>query len=263
MFAVVLVAGMTALIHFRRRSAVQVARSVPKLIAVSRVTSNTGGKQITAAALSSDGKLLAYADPFGIRVQNLGTHQEYPLGTLPASEINQLSWFQNGDELAVSGRDVNTNLHTVWLVSTTGVATSVLAAGADLGTVSPDGNKVAFTRAGGAEIWITDHDGLSSRRLLQAQGKDVFSFLLWSPDSKRLMLVSHNSRPELANTTPVNLTKPVDLTSQNEASPEQPDHSTWDSVDSATGKRLAHEEITPMVSAVVSPTGYVQFVTGT
>lgn len=269
---VLAVAGLATLFHFRHRSPVvapEPARtksaqpeSVDGAGVFTRVTSNRAGKQIAAAALSPDGQLLAYADSAGIRIENLANRQMAFLAIVPVSEVSHIAWFPNGSELAVSGLDVTTKRKTIWLVPFTGLSTSVMADNADLGTVSPDGSAIAFSRAAGKEVWLAGLNGMNLRRLVTAEPGSVYSCLLWSPDGRRLMLASHSGETTPDRAEPIDIGKPVIPENPGSASTPQQGHWLWSSMDAATGKLLAREENVRVESAVMSPDGTLHYVTG-
>lgn len=260
---ILMVAGIAILTLRHRYKAASVTEASAAGRVFSRVTSNRGGKQITAAAISPDGKLLAYADSFGIRVQTLATQKETSLATLPAFKVTHISWLRTHNDLAVSGVDLSTQHAQVWMVPLGGVGTALIADHADLAMVSPDGSTIAFTKAEGREVWVAGQNGVNLRRLTVAEGDSVFSFLFWSPDSQRLMLVSHGKEIDSTPVAPINPAEPVIPDSPGDGDAQEEGRWVCESVDAVDGKRLAREENVRIRSAVLLPNGRLLYVTGT
>jgi DNA-binding winged helix-turn-helix (wHTH) protein/Tol biopolymer transport system component len=256
--------GIVALfLHFHRKAAARAINASVAEAAFFRVTSNRGGREITAEAISPDGKLLAYADSFGIRVQTLSTQKEFSLAALPAFQVTHISWFRTQSDLAVSGLDLATHHTQVWMVPLAGVGTVMIADNADLGMVSPDGNTIAFTKAEGGEVWVAGQNGVNLRRLAAVEGNSTFSFLFWSGDSRRLMLVSHSRGGDSPSAEAINPAQPVIPDSPGEGDAQQEGHWVCESVDAVAGKLLAREENVRIRSAALLPNGRLLYVTGT
>jgi DNA-binding winged helix-turn-helix (wHTH) protein/Tol biopolymer transport system component len=235
---IVLFAGTAGwlLIRHRQHRALQPA---PLALSLSQLTSNYGGQQVTATALSSDGKLLAYADKTGIRVHDLTTSYEYSLGTLPTFAVTGLSWLPGAKQIVVSGTDFNQHRQLVWIVSTQSVDGSVLATDADLASASPNGQLIAIVRSNYQDMTLIRRDGTLARTLAHTVGARVYSSLSWSPDGSLILAISHDL-PSVGTTAP--------------------EHWMYESIRISDGTVLARQPDSGIRSAVLLADGRLEYV---
>jgi eukaryotic-like serine/threonine-protein kinase len=165
-----------------------------------QLTANSPDNPVLAAAISPDGKFLAYSDANGFHLRLISTGETkqlaLPSGLAVASIVSvapetlgaPLSWFPDGSKILIT---VTTPGETpsLWAVSILGGARK-LRDGAAAASVSPDGSQIAFLGdydAGSAQgIWVSTADGDDPRRLITAQGGEHFSQVAWSPNGQRL-----------------------------------------------------------------------------
>src|SRR5207244_984669 len=139
------------------------------------------------AALSPDGRYLAYIDPRGTFLREIGTDESHALPLPEGFRVHHLSWYPDGTHLlaeAVAGQEQRPSL---WNISVLGGAARKLVAGAEAGSVSPDGKQVAFLRGDKfdhSEIWLADTDGGGPQVAVEVPGF-VVGPPAWSPDSRR------------------------------------------------------------------------------
>ena len=75
---------------------------------------------MTAAAISPDGKYLAYTDSAGLYVRVSRTGETHPISVPPASVIGGLSWFPDGTRLLATVTGIQPNVDSVWVISILG-----------------------------------------------------------------------------------------------------------------------------------------------
>jgi Tol biopolymer transport system component len=151
-----------------------------------QITTLVPENRATAAAISPDGKMAAYANVDGIFVQSM---QNGHTKTLPAPAdyvVDRLAWFADGRRLAASGFSTTNYVPSVWLISESGAPPHLLRANAREASPSPDGTHIVFVTPDQTEIWVVQADGKNSRRIVASAG-DRIEFALWSPDGRRLM----------------------------------------------------------------------------
>jgi Tol biopolymer transport system component len=142
--------------------------------------------------MSPDGTLVAYsASASG----NASIWAVDPDGGEPirltdgAAESRKPVWFPDGRSVAfVSSRG---GTSSVWKVSRLGGSATLLVENADTPAVSPDGARIAFSRAGASgklRIWVAPiaDSSLAKRLTGDTEGQDDHVDPAWSPDGTRL-----------------------------------------------------------------------------
>jgi DNA-binding winged helix-turn-helix (wHTH) protein/Tol biopolymer transport system component len=165
-----------------------------KEVAERKLTTNSSENGVTSAAVSPDGKYLAYSDNTGIYVKLIRTGETHavPLPADFSARVND--WFPDGAHLLVS-REEQPGKASLWSISVFGGSPRHLADDASEGSVSPDGGHVAFRRADlntyegllGREVWVMHSDGTDPVKVAadKADGSKVGT-PTWSPDGKRI-----------------------------------------------------------------------------
>jgi eukaryotic-like serine/threonine-protein kinase len=151
-----------------------------------RLTTNSSETPVTAAAVSPDGKYLAYADQAGIQLRLVATAEMHTLTAIPDSRIVQLHWFPDGTKLLASVAHVESVVPSVWSVSILGGPPRKLRDGAEHAIVSPDGSRIAFVTVRGKQIWVMEPGGEQPRRILSVPEEDHIISLAWGPDGRHL-----------------------------------------------------------------------------
>jgi len=179
----VLLGGLAAI----RRLAVGKPGAEPHGEVVRRqLTANAPGNQVTSAAISRDGKYLAYSDQAGkmylLQIDGGGLRQ------LPSSDFLPQDWFPDGTHLLVSGRGQHSGL---WKMSIGDGTSRKLADSLGLfAEVSPDGSHIAYQKRDVSnDIWLMGADGEEPHRIAEFDARDsIFSFA-WGPGGQRLVYV--------------------------------------------------------------------------
>jgi hypothetical protein len=103
-----------------------------------KLTSNSSENSVSSAAVSPDGKYLAYADNTGVYLKQIRTGETHPLALPPNFSVRVDDWCPDGSRLLVSRRD-DLGKGSLWSVSMFGGSPRPLASDASRGAVSPDG----------------------------------------------------------------------------------------------------------------------------
>jgi Tol biopolymer transport system component/DNA-binding winged helix-turn-helix (wHTH) protein len=177
-------AGISAGWHAGHRSAASMR------LTERRLTGNPENDPVTSAAISPDGKYLAFADKEGLFLRAVGTGETHPV-VLPGEGTTQfVSWFPDGSHVLAT-RTVNAaEKPGLWNVSVFGGAPRKLVDAAERGAVSPDGSHIIFVRGdyGHEEIWEMRSAGEEARKVLGQPG-DNFEPVVWSADGKRIAFI--------------------------------------------------------------------------
>ena len=154
---------------------------------IEQVTTLVPDNHATAAAISGDGKFLAYANVDGIFLRTLGSEEEIRLPGPRLFTADQLAWFPDDTRLIASGFSEETNRNSIWLLSITSGPARELRSSARLGTPSPDGSRIAFLDGDYSTVWTMTRDGQDQRRLVSGPGADSFTLVTWSAAGRHVL----------------------------------------------------------------------------
>jgi serine/threonine protein kinase/Tol biopolymer transport system component len=162
-----------------------------------KLTANAQDSPIFNAAISPDGKYLAFADKEGLHLQVVDTRAVQNLAlpfSLPRerSSWDFGSWYPDSTRftaaLAIPGLP-----STMWSIPTNGGEPQKVADVENLyggGIVSPDGANIAYERlrsaSGAREIWLMAANGEDRRKIITAEPQTTIQGMAWSPSGKRI-----------------------------------------------------------------------------
>jgi DNA-binding winged helix-turn-helix (wHTH) protein/Tol biopolymer transport system component len=165
-----------------------------------RVTSNPPEDPIEGAAVSPDGKYLAYVDSTGLYLRELSTGETRPW-SLPQGFIAlPNSWFPDSTHLLVRRIEgplqmSDAQKSSLYKLSLLGGPPQRILDNAAAGSVSPDGTRIAYLKGPdfGSELWVMNGDGTNARELtwagvLEKPGSHSSWIKLpaWSPGGQRI-----------------------------------------------------------------------------
>ncbi len=167
-------------------------RAPAPVVSPIQLTANPVQNPVTGAAISPEGKYLAYVDRTGLYLRVVKTGETHSLA-LPADfSAWSVDWFPDGTRLLVTAFPQQATEPSLWVVSMLGGTPRKIAEAAASGTVSPDGNLVAFLRGAavteraGREIWIVGANGEDPRKIVAAVAGESFWQLSWAPEGKHI-----------------------------------------------------------------------------
>jgi Tol biopolymer transport system component/DNA-binding winged helix-turn-helix (wHTH) protein len=153
-----------------------------------RLTANSPDLPVYNAAISPNGKFLAYSDPRGVFLRALDTEESHPLSVPEGFRVHGLSWLPDGAHLLVTAVNGPMERPSLWNVSVWGGPPKKIAEGSGSGSVSPDGKTIALLRSkrlSQTDLYLTNAEGNEERKVAEISGY-VFAPPAWSPDGLRL-----------------------------------------------------------------------------
>jgi Tol biopolymer transport system component len=220
----------------------RLARKAP---AFRQITTLIPENRATAAAISSDGKMAAYANVDGIFVRTVQNGDTRMLSTPEDFLVDHIAWFRDGTMLAASGISITTSVPAIWIVSVAGQTPRLLRQQFRNAVPSPDGTRIAMISQDRSAIWVVGTHGEDPRPVVRGSNQDIFPLAFWSPDSKRLGFQRLHLLPEQR-------IKTQEL--------EQLYDRSYKSVEIDTGRVTAEVPGVAMSSAAALPDGRILFV---
>jgi serine/threonine protein kinase len=166
----------------------------PSYLVQRRLTANSEESRVWNAAISPDGKYLAYADNQGIQVELVETGETHTLSIPSGSESREISrsvgaWYPDSTHLIVELAPPGSP-PSAWVMPILGGTRQELGEDVRVDGVSPDGSQIVFRRvsnmAGDREICLMGPHGESPHRILTASGESAFTTAVWSPTGNRI-----------------------------------------------------------------------------
>lgn len=164
-----------------------------------KLTANSWENPVSSAAVSPDGKNIAYADNTGMYLKVIHTGETHPVPLPPNFSADVDTWFPDGAHLLVTRRE-QTGKPSLWSISIFGGTPRKLVEDAWEASFSPDRSHIAFLRGGelpyaptiGQEEWVINSDGTDPLKVASEKPNTWVGPPTWSPDNKRIAYVRTN-----------------------------------------------------------------------
>ena len=168
-----------------------------------KLTANSSENTVSSAAVSRDGRYLAYTDSTGVYLRLIRTGETHPLPLPPNFSADLDDWFPDGSHLLVTREEQTganmspqnarqtggTRKLSMWSISVFGGSPRQLTDDGAGGSVSPDGSHVAFQRTDfGREEWVMRSDGTDQVKVAADQSSWVGQ-PRWSLDGNRIAYI--------------------------------------------------------------------------
>ncbi len=171
----------------------------PRELTQQRLSANPSENAVLAAAISPDGKYLAYVDQRGFHLQLIKTGETHVLPQPENSLATALAWFPDGSKILVSAAQPG-QTPSVWASSIMGGNSRKLRDDAAGPSVSPDGSLIAFLGGleGGnwREIWVMGANGEEAHRAVSLKEGNFAGRAAWSPDGHRIAYTKFHPAPD-------------------------------------------------------------------
>lgn len=194
MGVVILVAALFGLLHY--------SRTQPAPFQNVELTQLTSNGKVHAAAISPDGKYVAYVvnESGDYTTQSLWVRQVAgsDLRILPPTEATYagLTFSRDGDFIYTVRSERKDGLRYLYKVPVLGGSERRIIADVDRGiTLSPDEKRLAFVRnspTGESAVVVANEDGTGERKIA-VRRPSAFISVAWSPDGKSIATVVSNS----------------------------------------------------------------------
>jgi Tol biopolymer transport system component len=153
-----------------------------------QLTANSTQSRVSTAAISPDGKFLAYVDTTGISLEGIEGGEVHSLPLPEGFLVRRVSWFPDATKMLLMGRAVAEEGSGIWVISILGGKPRKLWDDVQNASVSPDGSYIGFINPSGSEIWVMGSNGEGPHRVLAANEGERFAELAWSPDARRVAI---------------------------------------------------------------------------
>jgi Tol biopolymer transport system component/DNA-binding winged helix-turn-helix (wHTH) protein len=153
---------------------------------ITPLTANPAGDPVRTAAISRDGRHLAFSDETGFYLRQIDTGETHPI-TLPEDmAATSVSWSPDSDHMIVALAGTNRR-PSLWDISVLGGSARKLIDDGSQPAISPNGKQIAFVAGQPLHqrIWLAGLNGDPPRELLGEDG-DLFGTISWSPDGKKI-----------------------------------------------------------------------------
>lgn len=155
-----------------------------------KLTTNSSENSVNSAAISPDGKLLAYSDSTGVYLKHFRTGETHQLQISAdfSTHLQVDDWYPEGSHLLVTHEPPG-DKPSLWSVSVFGGSPRQLTNNGEAGSVSPDGAYIAFHRLeSGQQEWVMRSDGTDAVRVADDQSSALLQ-PKWSPDGNRIAYI--------------------------------------------------------------------------
>jgi len=155
-----------------------------------RLTANPEEDPVKGAAISPDGRYLAFADNTGFYLREVDSGETHALKLPAGFSAVPVAWYPDGSHVIVTRPEGPYSQSGLWKLSVMGGSAQALTADGRRPAVSPDGSQIAFVRGPYLEnaIWLMGANGENPRPL--SLPKKQYGTPAWSADGRKIAFLS-------------------------------------------------------------------------
>ena len=166
----------------------------PAQMTQTQLTENSPEVGVMDAAISPDGKSLAYADATGLYLKLIQSGETHPLPAPASARVFGISWFPDNSNLLVTAISTADSSSNLWAVSIFGGSPRPVRRDVNEVGVSTEGSEIAFTTSERDSLWSMQADGDGARKIVVAEEGYVLSNPVWYPRRRSVVYRSTNLR---------------------------------------------------------------------
>jgi Tol biopolymer transport system component/DNA-binding winged helix-turn-helix (wHTH) protein len=153
---------------------------------LTQLTANPSDDRVRAAAISPDGKYLAFSDETGFYLRQIGGGETHLIAVPNDFGVRDVSWFPDSVHMVVTLVKTGEK-PSLWDLSILGGTVRRINDDGSAPAVSPEGTQVAFLKGPKMrqQLWLMSANGAEPRKLVGEEG-DYFGSIAWSPDGRRI-----------------------------------------------------------------------------
>jgi serine/threonine protein kinase len=176
--------------HSNSASNTDLAESV-EVVNERQITTNPIEDPIVFAAISPDGKYVAYNDSTAIRIRLIDTGETRALSVPPdfCYICARFSWSLDGTKILADGEAGASRDIALWVISTLAGEIRKLVSDSAQGAFSPDGSRIAFWKD--KKYWLMAPNGEDLRPFMNLEPRYEFRGPKWSPDGRRVLYLKN------------------------------------------------------------------------
>jgi DNA-binding winged helix-turn-helix (wHTH) protein/Tol biopolymer transport system component len=161
-----------------------------------RLTANPEDHPVMGAALSPDGKYLAFSDNTGFYLREIDSGEIHALNLPKGFNAEPSAWYPDAIRLVVTSVAAPKAPASLWEISIMGGVPRMLIDDGRLAAVSRDGSQIAFVRGPNLneELWVMQTDGGHPRKL-STEPRSMYGAPAWSPDGRRIVFTEGVYQP--------------------------------------------------------------------
>jgi Tol biopolymer transport system component/tRNA A-37 threonylcarbamoyl transferase component Bud32 len=175
-------------------------RGTPPPMRERQLTSHPAENRVGAAAISPDGKYLAYIDAAGaIWLKQIETGETHAVPLPQGATARSIDWFPDSIKMVATLAAEGGEGGGIWVTSLIGGGWQKIRDDGAVTGVSSDGALIAFHPHSigtiRSEIWLMGKGGEEPRQFISSEEGAWFSTMTWSPDSKQIACIRTTRGP--------------------------------------------------------------------